>query len=102
MESSLFAKSKLQSTEIWAELYPGEPFELDYSCSFSDAEMYSGEEKSITYDLVSAVKRQSVFYYQVTLTFILLLFGFSYITSINYFSMYFLHNFCIYSGGSEM
>ncbi|XP_020272734.1 glycine-rich domain-containing protein 1 [Asparagus officinalis] len=65
VKSSLFAKSKLRSTEIWAELYPGEPFELDYSWSYSDAGLYSGEENSITYDLVSAVKRQSVFYYQV-------------------------------------
>ena len=67
VESSLRTKSKHQTKELWAKLYPGEPFELDCSHQLSDtlAEMSSGGQESITYDLVSAVKRQSSFYYQV-------------------------------------
>lgn len=67
VESSLHATLKHPSMEIWAKLYPGEQFELDYShlSSGAVAEVHSGAEESITYDLVSAVKRQSSFYYQV-------------------------------------
>lgn len=52
---------------MWAKLYPEEPFELEYASLSSDKsfDMYSGAAGSIKYDLVSAVKRQSSFYYQV-------------------------------------
>lgn len=67
VESSLHAKSIHEGEQIWTKMYPGEPFDLDCSSPFLDtnAEMHSGAEESITYDLALAVKRQSTFYYQV-------------------------------------
>ena len=67
VESSVQGKSKHQTAEKWAELYPDEPFEIDDSNPSlgKNADMYVEAVESITYDLVSAVKRQSSFYYQV-------------------------------------
>lgn len=68
VESSVQGKSKHQTAAKWAELYPDEPFDLvDASnpSSGKNANMHVEAVGSITYDLVSAVKRQSSFYYQV-------------------------------------
>ncbi|KAF7026991.1 hypothetical protein CFC21_039064 [Triticum aestivum] len=67
VRSSIQAKSKDRSEKVWTELYPGEPFDLEYSGSPSDDSVYVGDETAggISYDLVSAVKRQSSFVYQV-------------------------------------
>jgi hypothetical protein len=66
VESSTQTKSILQSEKIWKELYPEEPFKLEFTKT-SDVVMdvNPGVAEDITYDLVSAVKRQSSFYYQV-------------------------------------
>lgn len=66
VESSTRTKSTVQSEKVWKELYPEEPFQLEFTSS-SDTAMDVNPEAAddITYDLVSAVKRQSSFYYQV-------------------------------------
>jgi hypothetical protein len=67
VESSTQTKSTLESEKVWKELYPEEPFELLFTRTFDTAVDVNpaGAEEDITYDLVSAVKRQSSFYYQV-------------------------------------
>ena len=66
VESSIGAKSKIQSEKVWKELYPEEPFELEYTGSpETTMDVNSGATEGISYDLISAVKRQSSFYYQV-------------------------------------
>uniref|UniRef100_R7W9P0 Glycine-rich domain-containing protein 1 n=1 Tax=Aegilops tauschii TaxID=37682 RepID=R7W9P0_AEGTA len=67
VRSSIQAKSKDRLEKVWTELYPGEPFELEYSGSPSDDSVYVGDETAggVSYDLISAVKRQSTFVYQV-------------------------------------
>ncbi|CAL9205448.1 unnamed protein product [Musa hybrid cultivar] len=68
VKSSLQGNSKLEMTEKWSRLYPEEPFELDCSSTSSEEilDKYPGAASSISYDLVSAVKRQSSFCYQVS------------------------------------
>lgn len=67
VESSIRAKSKKQSEEIWERFYPDEPFELDYKkiSSGNVVDLNAADTGGITYDLVAAVQRQSSFYYQV-------------------------------------
>ncbi|CAD6256017.1 unnamed protein product [Miscanthus lutarioriparius] len=66
VESSTQTKSTLQSEKIWKELYPEEPFELVFTRTSDVAmDVNPGAAEDITYDLVSAVKRQSSFYYQL-------------------------------------
>ncbi|KAL5204335.1 hypothetical protein ABZP36_009206 [Zizania latifolia] len=66
VESSIRTNSKHQAEKFWTEQYPNEPFELEYT-SPSDNSIYAntGAAKHISYDLVSAVTRQSSFFYQV-------------------------------------
>ncbi|KAG8090519.1 hypothetical protein GUJ93_ZPchr0011g28432 [Zizania palustris] len=66
VESSIRTDCKHQAEKFWTEQYPNEPFELEYT-SPSDNSIYAntGATKHISYDLVSAVKRQSSFFYQV-------------------------------------
>lgn len=72
VESSTKTKSKIQSEKIWKELYPEEPFELEYSSSSETTmDVNPAATAGISYDLVSAVKRQSSFYYQVIKQFLL-------------------------------
>ncbi|XP_073151155.1 glycine-rich domain-containing protein 1-like isoform X4 [Henckelia pumila] len=56
------------SEEIWKNLYPDEPFELDLADTLNDNSNVKqlGGEKCTMYDLVSAVRRQSPFFYQVS------------------------------------
>jgi hypothetical protein len=66
VESSIGTKSKIQSEKVWKELYHEEPFELEYtSSSETTMDVNPGATEGISYDLISAVKRQSSFYYQV-------------------------------------
>ncbi|KAG0478119.1 hypothetical protein HPP92_012838 [Vanilla planifolia] len=67
VQSSVQAKLKLEAAETWSKLYPEEPFELDQMSALAESSSgeYKGATNSITYDLLSAVKRQSSFYYQV-------------------------------------
>lgn len=66
--SSVQGTSKCQTEEIWNNLYPGEPYQIDLTSACSDdiLEKFSKAEKCTKYDLISAVKRQSPFFYQVS------------------------------------
>jgi len=65
--SSTQAVCKKQTEEFWNRTYPTEPYELNPSTQLVEGvgEAILGAQKSTEYDLVSAVKRQSSFYYQV-------------------------------------
>ncbi|XP_073288956.1 glycine-rich domain-containing protein 1-like isoform X2 [Primulina huaijiensis] len=56
------------SEDIWKNLYPDEPYELDLADALNDNSNVKqlGGEKCTMYDLVSAVQRQSPFFYQVS------------------------------------
>ncbi|RZC51893.1 hypothetical protein C5167_020323 [Papaver somniferum] len=60
--------STKQTEEIWNQLYPNEPYELDLRATVEHetSEILSHAPESTTYDLVSAVKRQNSFFYQVS------------------------------------
>ncbi|XP_056863090.1 glycine-rich domain-containing protein 1 isoform X2 [Raphanus sativus] len=66
--SSVNGNCKLKTEELWKKLYPEEPYDLDLDKVVS--EKISDLEKCTKYDLVSAVKRQSPFYYQVSRTYV--------------------------------
>jgi hypothetical protein len=65
--SSTQAVCKKQTEEFWNRTYPTEQYELNPSTQLVEGvgEAILGAQKSTEYDLVSAVKRQSSFYYQV-------------------------------------
>ncbi|PKA52337.1 Nodulation-signaling pathway 1 protein [Apostasia shenzhenica] len=67
VQSSLQASSENLTAGKWAKFYRDEPFELDYSSPSAESKCNPHTETSstFTYDLASAVKRQSSFYYQV-------------------------------------
>lgn len=67
MLSSVQGSCKGQTEEIWNSMYPEEPYNLDLNKALSEdiSERISGLEKCTKYDLISAVKRQSPFFYQV-------------------------------------
>ncbi|EEF35141.1 DNA binding protein, putative [Ricinus communis] len=65
--SSLKGICRKHTEEIWSRMYPDEPYDFDLRkvyCATNEKTL--GVEKCTTYDLVSAVKRQSPFYYQVS------------------------------------
>lgn len=67
--SSLQEPCSKQTEEIWKSMYPDEPYELNTSNHFQyleKAEDTAEALKSTNYDLVSAVKRQIPFIYQVS------------------------------------
>lgn len=62
------AKSKQDTEELWKHLYTNEPYDLDSARALSEdvhAKAIQAEKYS-DYDLVSAVTRQSPFFYQVS------------------------------------
>lgn len=65
--SSVNGNCKSKTEDLWKRLYPEEPYDLDLDevDSVDISEKSSNLEKCTKYDLVSAVKRQSPFYYQV-------------------------------------
>ncbi|CAN4079865.1 unnamed protein product [Withania somnifera] len=66
--SSVKGISQMETEETWKHLYPNEPYELDLVRALSDnnpAQILKCENCS-DYDLVSAVKRQSPFFHQVS------------------------------------
>lgn len=65
--SSTEGFSARETEEIWKSLYPDEPygFDPDTSCWDETFEKAADTEKHTTYDLVSAIERQSPFFYQV-------------------------------------
>ncbi|KAL6571875.1 hypothetical protein OROHE_002744 [Orobanche hederae] len=66
--SSVGETSRSPTEDIWKNLYPGEPYELDFASVLHDNIQAEEErsEKCTTYDFISAVKRQSPFFYQVS------------------------------------
>lgn len=74
--SSLQCTCKRQTEEIWNRLYPDEPYDFDLTKALSEnaSQTLSGLEKHTKYDLISAVKRQSPFFYQVILRMIIFVF----------------------------
>lgn len=65
--SSVKEISQTKTEETWKHLYPDEPYDLDPARAHSDnnPKQILKSEKCSNYDLVSAVKRQSPFFYQV-------------------------------------
>ena len=64
--SSICGTSKEKTEEFWNTMYPNEPYELNLCGYLGTVSLNEVEaSKSTSYDLVSAVKRQSPFYYQV-------------------------------------
>ncbi|RWR77881.1 glycine-rich domain-containing protein 1 [Cinnamomum micranthum f. kanehirae] len=66
--SVLQGTSKERTVEIWSSLYPEEPYELNLTIPLPEEtiEKFSEDANDIKYDLISAVKRQSSFVYQVS------------------------------------
>ncbi|GMI67977.1 GLYCINE RICH DOMAIN PROTEIN 2 [Hibiscus trionum] len=66
--SSLQGTCKRQTEAIWSRLYPDEPYDFDSTKALSEnaSEALSALAKHTEYDLISAVKRQSPFFYQVS------------------------------------
>lgn len=66
--SSVQGICKKKTEEIWIKLYPEEPYELDMSSCLShgSAKNNYATSESTKYNLVSAVRRQIPFFYQVT------------------------------------
>ncbi|KAK2981710.1 hypothetical protein RJ640_005962 [Escallonia rubra] len=57
--------------KVWETMYPNESYELDLSSHLENASKNNSvAPPSTDYDLVSAVKRQSPFYYQVSSSFV--------------------------------
>ncbi|XP_059644981.1 glycine-rich domain-containing protein 1 [Cornus florida] len=66
--SSVHGTSRLETEEIWNKLYPNEPYNFNLTKDLRDdiSEKVPAAEKYTKYDLVSAVKRQIPFFYQVS------------------------------------
>lgn len=66
--SSVQGISGRETEEIWDKLYPNEPYVFDLTRADLDDTLEKAFEaaKCTTYDLVSAIERQSPFFYQVT------------------------------------
>ncbi|CAH9086841.1 unnamed protein product [Cuscuta epithymum] len=65
--SSIIGTPKGETEKVWKQLYPTEPYELDLPRALSSEPSKRSEHiKYSSYDLVSAVKRQSPFFYQVS------------------------------------
>ena len=66
--SSIQGTSKEETEKIWKTMYPSEPYELDQdndSPQDFDEKFLGDPENTTKYDLISAVKRQTTFFYQV-------------------------------------
>lgn len=67
VQSTVEDKLGHQTAEVWSMFCPDEPFELEPGSYSAETNIikHTDTVNSITYDLVSAVNRQSSFYYQV-------------------------------------
>jgi len=67
--SSTQGTSKEESEKIWDSMYPSEPYELvgpnNYSLQGFAENFLEAKQSTTNYDLISAVKRQNTFFYQV-------------------------------------
>ncbi|XVF61462.1 hypothetical protein PTKIN_Ptkin08bG0131200 [Pterospermum kingtungense] len=66
--SSVQGTCTRQTEEIWTRFYPNETYDFDLTKASSEnaSETVPGLEKHTNYDLISAVKRQSPFFFQVS------------------------------------
>ncbi|VFQ99976.1 unnamed protein product [Cuscuta campestris] len=69
--SSTKGTCKWETEQVWKKLYPSEPYEMDFARALSvdEASTMSDQQHikwGCNYDLVSAVKRQTPFFYQVS------------------------------------
>ncbi|KAK3012596.1 hypothetical protein RJ639_009596, partial [Escallonia herrerae] len=66
--SSIHGTSERETKEIWNNMYPDETYDLDLTRAFSDdiSKVIFGAAKHTRYNLVSAIERQSPFFYQVS------------------------------------
>ncbi|KAK2986691.1 hypothetical protein RJ640_010916 [Escallonia rubra] len=66
--SSIHGTSERETKEIWNNMYPDETYDLDLTRAFSDdiSKVIFGAAKYTRYNLVSAIERQSPFFYQVS------------------------------------
>ncbi|KAK7385425.1 hypothetical protein VNO78_31143 [Psophocarpus tetragonolobus] len=67
--SSTQGTSKEETEKLWKTMYPSEPYELDMNNdSMQDftENFLEAKENTTNYDLISAVKRQTTFFYQVS------------------------------------
>ncbi|XP_027332688.1 glycine-rich domain-containing protein 1-like isoform X2 [Abrus precatorius] len=67
--SSTQGTSKEETEKIWETMYPKEPYELDLnndSMQEFAENLMEAKETTTNYDLISAVKRQTTFLYQVS------------------------------------
>ncbi|KAK7321290.1 hypothetical protein VNO77_31780 [Canavalia gladiata] len=67
--SSTQGTGKEETKKIWETMYPSEPYELDLNKdSMQDftENFLEAKEPATNYDLISAVKRQTTFFYQVS------------------------------------
>lgn len=62
--SSTEKASKTETERVWKRLFPDEPYEFDSTMNNVPVR-HSKADNFTDYDLVSAVQRQSPFYYQV-------------------------------------
>ncbi|MFS7962039.1 putative Glycine-rich domain-containing protein [Helianthus anomalus] len=68
--SSVEGPCKKETEALWNAMYPEEPYELDFDdCFPNHTQNRLASSLSTKYDLVSAVERQSSFYYQVSRSF---------------------------------
>ncbi|KAJ0547139.1 putative Glycine-rich domain-containing protein [Helianthus annuus] len=68
--SSVEGSCKKETEALWNAMYPEEPYVLDFDdCFPNDTQNRLASSLSTKYDLVSAVERQSSFYYQVSRSF---------------------------------
>ncbi|KAK7372922.1 hypothetical protein VNO80_06312 [Phaseolus coccineus] len=68
--SSTQGTSKEESEKIWDSMYPSEPYELvgpnNHSLQGFAENFLEAKQSTTNYDLISAVKRQNTFFYQVS------------------------------------
>ncbi|XP_052736768.1 glycine-rich domain-containing protein 1 isoform X2 [Vigna angularis] len=68
--SSTQGTSKEESEKVWDSMYPSEPYELvglnNHSLQGFAENFLEAKQSTTNYDLISAVKRQTTFFYQVS------------------------------------
>lgn len=67
--SSTQGTSREESEKVWDSMYPSEPYELvglnNHSLQGFTENFLEAKQSTTKYDLISAVKRQTTFFYQV-------------------------------------
>lgn len=64
--SSVEDISRNETEEIWNTMYPDEPYDINLTLSNKFSKNVDGSGNYTKYNLISAIKRQIPFFYQVT------------------------------------